>query len=133
MTIHNKNAHKDNKGRLTPFTLARVIEGTVRSVNNLVERFHQSFYYYLLISPHQFISIGNYMLSLGLIILGYWAYVSARPCHPRPHSPCRAVHLLAVHCADLRAVALLLARDRRASGGSARLRSATHRAPLGRN
>jgi glycosylphosphatidylinositol transamidase len=74
VTIHNKNAHKDNKGRLTPFTLARVIEGTVRSVNNLIERFHQSFYYYLLINPYQFISIGNYMISLGLIILGYWAY-----------------------------------------------------------
>ncbi len=78
MTIHNKNALKDNKGRLTPFTLARVIEGTVRSVNNLVERFHQSFYYYLLVNPYQFISIGNYMISLGLIVLGYWAYVSPK-------------------------------------------------------
>ncbi|KAF2073487.1 hypothetical protein CYY_005196 [Polysphondylium violaceum] len=48
--------------------VSRLLVGTVRSLNNLLERLHQSFYYYLLPSPFHYVSIGEYMISLGLII-----------------------------------------------------------------
>jgi len=51
--------------------LGRILEGTFRSLNNLLEHLHQSFYYYLLPSPHFYISIGEYMISLGLILIGF--------------------------------------------------------------
>eukprot|EP01133_Synstelium_polycarpum_P013903 gene13903-16403_t len=47
---------------------SRIIIGTLRSLNNLLEHLHQSFYYYLLPSPFAYISIGEYMISLGLIL-----------------------------------------------------------------
>jgi GPI-anchor transamidase subunit GAA1 len=45
----------------------RIIEGTLRSLNNLLERFHQSFFFYLLPTSSNYISIGMYMPSIGLI------------------------------------------------------------------
>ncbi|EGG19202.1 hypothetical protein DFA_02450 [Cavenderia fasciculata] len=47
---------------------AKAVLGTLRSLNNLLEHLHQSFYYYLLATPLQYISIGEYMISLGLIV-----------------------------------------------------------------
>ncbi|XP_010555156.1 PREDICTED: glycosylphosphatidylinositol anchor attachment 1 protein [Tarenaya hassleriana] len=47
---------------------ARVIEGTIRSVNNLLEKFHQSFFLYLLTSPSKFVSVGVYMIAFALLI-----------------------------------------------------------------
>ncbi|EGW31909.1 uncharacterized protein SPAPADRAFT_50520 [Spathaspora passalidarum NRRL Y-27907] len=41
--------------------LGRVVDGTFRSVNNLLEKFHQSFFFYLLMSSKNFISIGTYL------------------------------------------------------------------------
>lgn len=41
----------------------------MRSVNNLLERFHQSFFFYLLPSSHYYISIGIYMPAFGLVVL----------------------------------------------------------------
>jgi hypothetical protein len=60
----------------------RLIESTVRSLNNLIERFHQSFYYYLLVTAPSagrstsFLSIGYYMIPFGAILLGFFGYVS---------------------------------------------------------
>jgi GPI-anchor transamidase subunit GAA1 len=36
-------------------------------LNNLLERFHQSFFFYVIISSERFISIGDYMPSIGLM------------------------------------------------------------------
>lgn len=47
--------------------LLKVIEGISRSLNNLLERFHQSFFFYVIISSDRFISIGDYMPSVGLM------------------------------------------------------------------
>ncbi|XP_076469797.1 GPI-anchor transamidase component GPAA1-like [Babylonia areolata] len=47
--------------------IARVVEGIFRSLNNLLERFHQSFFFYLLPSTDRYISIGIYMPPFGLI------------------------------------------------------------------
>ena len=40
--------------------LGRVLEGICRSLNNLLERFHQSFFFYLLPATNRYISIGKY-------------------------------------------------------------------------
>ena len=34
-----------------------------RSINNLLEKFHQSFFFYLLLAPRQFVSISSYLPS----------------------------------------------------------------------
>jgi GPI-anchor transamidase subunit GAA1 len=52
-------------------SLVVVVEGTFRSLNNLLERFHQSFYYYLLPSPSTYVPIGDYMIMLGMLLAGF--------------------------------------------------------------
>lgn len=53
---------------LTP--VARVIEGLVRSVNNLLQRFHRSFFYYFLPTSERYVSIAYYMTAFGLLTGG---------------------------------------------------------------
>lgn len=50
-------------------TLGRTTESLIRSINNLLEHFHQSFFFYILLSPNRFVSIGNY-LPAAMIIAG---------------------------------------------------------------
>lgn len=45
----------------------RILEGIFRSLNNLLERFHQSFFFYILPGTRNYISIGMYMPPFGLI------------------------------------------------------------------
>lgn len=54
---------------VTAVSIGRAIEGTIRSINNLQERFHRSYYFYLLPNTRRYISIGFYMISFGLILL----------------------------------------------------------------
>nr|KIR88098.1 glycosylphosphatidylinositol transamidase [Cryptococcus tetragattii IND107] len=42
-------------------TLGRTLESTLRSFNNLLERLHASYFFYLLPSPNHFIPVGNYL------------------------------------------------------------------------
>ncbi|OIW18654.1 hypothetical protein TanjilG_13406 [Lupinus angustifolius] len=46
----------------------RLIEGVVLSINNFLEKFHQSFFLYLLTSPSKFVSIGVYMIPFALLV-----------------------------------------------------------------
>lgn len=48
----------------------RVVEGIFRSLNNLLEEFHQSFFFYLLPESHRYVSIGLYMPPFGCLLLG---------------------------------------------------------------
>ncbi|KAF2148896.1 Glycosylphosphatidylinositol:protein transamidase, GAA1 component [Myriangium duriaei CBS 260.36] len=48
-------------------SLGRAVEGLFRSINNLLEHFHQSFFFYLLMQSHRFVSIGTYLPSAMLI------------------------------------------------------------------
>jgi len=48
--------------------LRSIVEGITRSLNNLLERFHQSFFFYLLPSTDNYISIGMYMPALGSVL-----------------------------------------------------------------
>ena len=52
------------------YQMGRVIEGTFRSLNNLLERFHQSFFYYVLPSSSRYVSIGMYMPGFGVLAAG---------------------------------------------------------------
>ncbi|KAJ7338273.1 hypothetical protein JRQ81_011028 [Phrynocephalus forsythii] len=45
------------------------LEGMFRKLNNLLERLHQSYFFYLLPSLSHFVSIGVYMPALGFLIL----------------------------------------------------------------
>ncbi|KAL5334734.1 Gaa1-like protein [Aspergillus crustosus] len=47
--------------------LGRTVEGLCRSLNNLLEHLHQSFFFYLLMQSHRFVSIGTYLPSAMLI------------------------------------------------------------------
>lgn len=47
--------------------MLKLVEGIARSLNNLLERFHQSFFFYLLVASDRYVSIGDYMPSLGLM------------------------------------------------------------------
>ncbi|KPJ00765.1 Glycosylphosphatidylinositol anchor attachment 1 protein [Papilio xuthus] len=49
------------------YKLGTALESILRSLNNLLERFHQSYFFYLLASTNRFISIGQYMPSLCLL------------------------------------------------------------------
>ena len=45
----------------------RVVESLFRSLNNLMEHFHQSFFLYLLMQTNRFVSIGTYLPSAMLV------------------------------------------------------------------
>ncbi|KAL5572784.1 hypothetical protein UlMin_022381 [Ulmus minor] len=60
----------DNMIRQNEFLLrgGRLIEGVIRSVNNLLEKFHQSFFLYLMTGPSKFVSVGVYMIAFALLV-----------------------------------------------------------------
>lgn len=49
----------------------RIVDSTFRSVNNLLEKFHQSFFFYLLLSPDHFVSIGTYLPAAALVAVSF--------------------------------------------------------------
>ena len=51
--------------------MGRCIESTFRSLNNLLEKFHQSFFFYLLMQPNRFVSIGTYLPSAMLVAVNF--------------------------------------------------------------
>ncbi|KAM0752508.1 Gaa1-like protein [Meredithblackwellia eburnea MCA 4105] len=66
-------------------SLGRAIESTFRSLNNLLERFHQSFFLYIMTSVETFITVGNYLaapilISAGMTFTGLllWSYTSGK-------------------------------------------------------
>ncbi|XKL67971.1 hypothetical protein PGB90_003462 [Kerria lacca] len=59
---------KVGRGGQTFYHMGRVLEGLFRSLNNLLERFHQSYFFYLLPSTDRYVSIGLYMPSLALLV-----------------------------------------------------------------
>lgn len=51
--------------------MGRVIESTFRSLNNLLEHLHQSFFFYLLMQANRFVSIGTYLPSAMLVAINF--------------------------------------------------------------
>ena len=60
----------------------RAVESLFRSLNNLLERFHQSFFLYLMTSVDSFVAVGNYLaapilLGAGLTVEGLLTWTAA--------------------------------------------------------
>jgi len=51
------------EGHEDEMAFGRVVESVTRSINNLLEKFHQSFFFYLLLQNTRFVSIGTYLPS----------------------------------------------------------------------
>lgn len=47
----------------------RALEGAFRKLNHLLERLHQSYFFYLLPALARFVSIGLYMPAAGFLLL----------------------------------------------------------------
>lgn len=65
---HRQEQTNHQRRSIGASSILRLIEGISRSVNNLLERFHQSFFFYILVASDRFVSIGDYMPSLGLMV-----------------------------------------------------------------
>ncbi|KAI4525000.1 Gaa1-like protein [Schizophyllum commune Loenen D] len=54
--------------------IGRILESTLRTCNNLLERLHASFFFFLLVAPDRFLQIGNYLPSAVLVAVGlmFW-------------------------------------------------------------
>ena len=72
-------------------SLGKTVESLVRSLNNILEHLHQSFFFYLLLHSKRFVSIGTYLPSAMLIAINFsisamalWVK-SGRPFKPIPN------------------------------------------------
>lgn len=59
------------QGREDEMAFGRVVESLTRSINNLLEKFHQSFFFYLLLQNTRFVSIGTYLPSAMAVGAGF--------------------------------------------------------------
>ncbi|CAA7398346.1 unnamed protein product [Spirodela intermedia] len=73
----------------------RLIEGVIRSVNNLLEKFHQSFFLYLLTSPNRFVSVGVYMIAFALLVAPFPIAAAALFSEDQETHPADSTHLTA--------------------------------------
>jgi hypothetical protein len=53
-----------------------IVESTFRSLSNLLEHLHQSFFFYLLPTPERYISIGSYLPPVLLLAVGLMLHIS---------------------------------------------------------
>ena len=67
LTIEGVRQKSRKRQDVTLHTIGRVVEGIFRSLNNLLERLHQSFFFYLLPSSSRYVSIGMYMPAFGFL------------------------------------------------------------------
>lgn len=92
LTIEGVYHRKRKNHREVPLaSVGRIMESVFRSLNNLLERFHQSFFFYLLPSSSQYVSIGMYMPGFGLLAgslvilgLGMWCDCVAQSQEEKP-------------------------------------------------
>lgn len=61
-TINNQNNRFP-----AAYSLLKTVEGISRSLNNLLEKFHQSFFFYILVANDRFVSIGDFIACLILM------------------------------------------------------------------
>uniref|UniRef100_A0A915Q2H4 Glycosylphosphatidylinositol anchor attachment 1 protein n=1 Tax=Setaria digitata TaxID=48799 RepID=A0A915Q2H4_9BILA len=65
VTIHAKSVVE---GHTSLTDLGRICEGALRSLNNMLEKFHQSYFLYIMTDIRHFLSVAYYMPALGLIL-----------------------------------------------------------------
>ena len=59
------------EGGQDDMAMGRCVESIFRSLNNLLEHFHQSFFFYLLMQADRFVSIGTYLPSAMLVAVNF--------------------------------------------------------------
>lgn len=52
-------------------TFGRIPEAMFRSINNLLEKFHQSYFFYMLVAPRYFVSISSYLPATIVLSVGF--------------------------------------------------------------
>lgn len=62
-----RHFHSENYMEINLCVSLRLLEGMYRKLNNLLERLHQSYFFYLMPSLSRFVSIGYYMPAFGLL------------------------------------------------------------------
>nr|XP_056710708.1 glycosylphosphatidylinositol anchor attachment 1 protein [Euleptes europaea] len=67
ITVRGINSFRQYKYDMS--IVGKTLEGMFRKLNNLLERLHQSYFFYLLPSLSRFVSIGVYMPAFGFLIL----------------------------------------------------------------
>ncbi|KAM5280878.1 glycosylphosphatidylinositol anchor attachment 1 protein [Ctenodactylus gundi] len=67
LTLRGINSFRQYKYDLV--TVGKALEGMFRKLNHLLERLHQSFFFYLLPALSRFVSIGLYMPAAGFLLL----------------------------------------------------------------
>ncbi|KAL0577944.1 Glycosyl phosphatidyl inositol protein transamidase complex subunit [Marasmius crinis-equi] len=65
-----------------PAPLPSIIESTLRTTNNLLERLHASFFFYIMTGPERFLKIGSYLpsgvlISVGMMFTGLRCWVQS--------------------------------------------------------
>ena len=60
-----------NEGWQDEMAFGRTVESICRSLNNLLEKLHQSFFFYLLMQSNRFVSIGTYLPGAMIVAAGY--------------------------------------------------------------
>ncbi|XP_043860276.1 glycosylphosphatidylinositol anchor attachment 1 protein isoform X1 [Dromiciops gliroides] len=66
ITLRGINSFRQYKYDMT--AVGKTLEGMFRKLNNLLERLHQSYFFYLLPSLSRFVSIGLYMPAIGFLL-----------------------------------------------------------------
>ncbi|KAG7092639.1 hypothetical protein E1B28_008980 [Marasmius oreades] len=66
--------------------LGGIVESTLRTTNNLLERLHASFFFYIMTGPERFLKIGSYLpsgiaISVAMMFAGLKAWVEAAKTH----------------------------------------------------
>ncbi|GAB0095468.1 glycosylphosphatidylinositol anchor attachment 1 [Sergentomyia squamirostris] len=67
VTLEGVTKSPESKSTNSLLSMLRIVEGISRSLNNLLERFHQSYFFYLIVASDRFVSIGDYMPSIALM------------------------------------------------------------------
>ncbi|KAK9477115.1 Gaa1-like protein [Lipomyces japonicus] len=70
VTLRGKITSDNNDrggGAYDQMLFGRITEASIRSINNLLEHLHQSFFFYLLLTTRRFVSIGTYLPSAMLV------------------------------------------------------------------
>lgn len=80
-------------------TFGRVVESSFRSVNNLLEKFHQSFFFYLMLSPNHFVSISSYLPSAVGVAISFALASVARFLGANRESPTKSIVIFLAVCA----------------------------------
>jgi GPI-anchor transamidase subunit GAA1 len=75
--------------------LGRTVESICRSLNNLLEHFHQSFFFYMLMQTNRFVSIGTYLpsamaIAASFTIMAIYLWVKSGYLEIRPPDSKRA-------------------------------------------